>query len=170
MRIAREAQADPDLPRAFKRAPGDAGPDETTELIALWHKARRSLLKSRQHLLNEAESILIELPEAIRVNLPDTPDVRARLAALAERDRSTAWDPATVLRLRLLDDHAAAVVVLDAREKEATRELGKLTAQALDAGRVVRHRRALGSRAGGRGGRPPPLRDGGHAILPIDGH
>lgn len=72
VRIAREVQADPDRPRALKRAPGDVGPDETTELIALWHKARRSLLKSRQHLLNEAESILIELPEAIRVTLPDT--------------------------------------------------------------------------------------------------
>lgn len=130
VRIAREVQADPELPRAFKRAPGDAGPDETTELIALWHKARRSLLKSRQHLLNEAESILIELPEAIRVNLPDTPDVRARLTALADRDRSTAWDPATALRLRLLDDHAAAVAALDKREKDATRELARLTARA----------------------------------------
>ena len=86
--------------------------------------------QSRQHLLNEAESILIELPEIIRVNLPDTPDVRARLGALAERDRSKTWDPATALRLRLLDDHAAAVADLDAREKDATRELAKLTARA----------------------------------------
>lgn len=39
-------------------------------------------------------------------------------------------DAATALRLRLLDDHAAAVADLDAREKEATRELGKLTARA----------------------------------------
>ena len=130
VRIARETQADPYLPRAFKRGPDDAGPDETTELTSLWHKARRSLLKSRQHLLNEAESILIELPEVIRVTLPDTPEVRPRLAALGERDRAVTWDPATALRLRLLDDHAAAVTDLDAREKEATRELAKLTARA----------------------------------------
>jgi transposase len=128
LRIARETQADANLPRAFKRAAGDAGPDETTELIALWHKARRSLLKSRQHLLNEAESILIELPEAIRATLPDTPDVRPRLAALGQRDRDVVWDPATALRLRLLDDHAAAVADLDARENEASRELATLTA------------------------------------------
>ena len=49
LRIAREVQADPDLPPAFKRAPGEAGPDETHELLSLWHNHRRSLLKSRQH-------------------------------------------------------------------------------------------------------------------------
>lgn len=127
LRIARETQADPDLPRAFKRAPGDAGPDETTELLTLWHKQRRSLLKSRQHLLNEAESILIELPETIREILPDTTAVRPRLRALAARDRSINWDPATTLRLRLLDDHAAAIADLDAREREASGELQRLT-------------------------------------------
>ena len=42
-RIARETQAHPAMPTAFKRAAGDAGPDETHELIALWHKARRSI-------------------------------------------------------------------------------------------------------------------------------
>src|SRR3954466_11116031 len=42
VRIARETQSDPNMPVAFKRAGGDAGPDETTEQIALWHKARRS--------------------------------------------------------------------------------------------------------------------------------
>lgn len=86
MRIAREVQADPDLPRAFKRAEGDAGPDETTELLGLWHQARRSLLKSRQHLLNEAEALLCALPEELRAQLPDVPDVRVRLGALTEAD------------------------------------------------------------------------------------
>jgi transposase len=127
LRIARETQADPNLPRAFKRGPGDAGPDETTELLTLWHKQRRSLLKSRQHLLNEAESILIELPETIREMLPDTSAVRPRLRALAARDRSIDWDPATTLRLRLLDDHAAAIADLDVREREASCELHRLT-------------------------------------------
>jgi transposase len=130
LRIAREVQADPDLPRAFKRAPGDAGPDETHELLALWHKRRRSLLKSRVHLLNEAESILNELPEAIRETLPDTAEVRPRLRALAGRDRSIPWDPATALRLRLLDEHAVEIAELDAREHEASRELRRLVATA----------------------------------------
>ena len=127
LRIARETQAEPTVPVAFKRAGGDTGPDETTELITLWHKARRSLLKSRQHLLNESEALIGELPEAARTALPDTKDVRARLAALVDRDHSINWDPATALRLRLLDDHARAVAELDAREREATNELGKLT-------------------------------------------
>ncbi|MGH8995587.1 MAG: IS110 family transposase [Acidimicrobiales bacterium] len=127
LRIARETQADPGMPRAFKRAEGDAGPDETTECLQLWHKARRSLLKSRQHLLNEAESLLVELPEALRDALPDTSEVRARLEALAGRDRSVALDRPTQLRLRLLEDHARAVAELDDKEKEATAELAELT-------------------------------------------
>jgi hypothetical protein len=75
----------------------------------LWHKARRSLLKSRQHLLNEAEALFDQLPETVRSALPDVADVRVRLNALGRRDRAITWDPATALRLRLLDDHAAAV-------------------------------------------------------------
>lgn len=130
VRIARETQADPDVPVAFKRATGDSGPDEVTELVGLWHKARRSLLKSRQHLLNEAEALLCELPETIRDDLPDVTDVRSRLVALAGRDHSLAWDAPTALRLRLLDDHARAIAELDAKEKEAALELGKLTRSA----------------------------------------
>jgi transposase len=130
LRIAREVQADPDLPVAFKRAPGDAGPDETHELLKLWHNQRRSLVKSRQHLLNEADALLHDLPEELRVTLPAVAKVRPRLRALADRDRSIAWDPVTALRLRLLDDHAAAIVELDAREREAGRELHHLTRRA----------------------------------------
>jgi transposase len=130
LRIAREVQADPDLPVAFKRAPGDAGPDETHELLNLWHNQRRSLLKSRQHVLNEADALLHELPEEIRADLPEDTAVRPRLKALATRDRTVTWDPVTALRLRLLDDHAAAIAELDAREREASRELHHLTRRA----------------------------------------
>ena len=84
-RIARETLADAQIPLAFKRATGDAGPNETTELLALWHNARRSLLKTRQHLLNEAEALLVALPEAVRAELPDTKRIRPRLSALTER-------------------------------------------------------------------------------------
>lgn len=62
LRLAREVQADADLPVAVKRAPDDAGPDETRELLNLWHNQRRSLVKSRQHLLNEADALLHDLP------------------------------------------------------------------------------------------------------------
>jgi len=129
-RIARETLADPEMPVAFKRAPGDAGPDETTELMSLWHNARRSLLKSRQHLLNEAEALLLALPEAVRADLPTTKAVRPRLEELARRDRGAAWDALTTVRLQLLDDHTAAVAELDAKEKEVTAKLHALVAEA----------------------------------------
>jgi transposase len=130
LRIAREVQADPDLPVAFKRAPGDAGPDETHELLNLWHNQRRSLVKSRQHLLNEADALLHDLPEEIRADLPDDRAIRPRLKALGKRDRTATWDPVTALRLRLLDDHGAAIAELDAREHEASLELRHLTRHA----------------------------------------
>ena len=129
-RIARETLADPEMPVAFKRAPGDAGPDETTELLSLWHNARRSLLKSRQHLLNEAESLLVALPEAVRADLPATKAVRPRLEALARRDRNATWDAPTTVRIQLLDDHTAAIAELDAKEKVVTAKLNALVAEA----------------------------------------
>ncbi len=79
-RIARETLAHPLLPRAFKRAGQDSGPDELHELLSLWHNQRRSILTSRQHLLNEAEHMLCGLPLPLREQLPDTKAVRARLA------------------------------------------------------------------------------------------
>jgi transposase len=130
LRIAREVQADADLPVAFKRVAGDTGPDETHELLNLWHNQRRSLVKSCQHLLNEADALLHDLPEEIRETLPATAKVRPRLRALVDRDRSITWDPVTALRLRLLDDHAAAIAELDAREREASRELADLIRRA----------------------------------------
>ena len=126
VRIARETQADPDIAVAFKRAGPEAALDANAEVMGLWHGARRSILKSRQHLLNESEALLVALPLGLRETLPDTKDVRTRLNALARRDRTQAWDPSTALRLRLLEDHAAAIGALDAKDKEATNELGKL--------------------------------------------
>jgi hypothetical protein len=77
-----------------------SGPDETQELISLWYKARRSILTSRQHLLNEAEQLLVELPEALRDALPDTKSVRPRLRALARsRSRRRAAQPRQVRRV-----------------------------------------------------------------------
>ena len=100
------------------------------ELLALWHNARRSLLKSRQHLLNEAEFLLADLPLELRATLPNANAnaVRPRLAVLARRSRRRRWDAPTVLRLRMLDEHRARIARLDAQEKDATRQLGLLVA------------------------------------------
>lgn len=129
-RIARETLADPLLPRAFKRAGADSGPDAVMDQIALWHKARRSLLKSRQHILNEAESVLIALPEDLQARLGDTTDVRRRLAALVALDRSGIADPVVILRLEMLDQTAADVAEYDRREKRATDALAALVTAA----------------------------------------
>ena len=126
VKIARELQADPDVPVAFKRAPGDAGPDETTECLAICHQARRSVLKSRQHLLNEAEALLCALPEELRSQLPDCSEVRPRLGALAKADRSVVADGATKMRVELLERHRADIAELDYRERELARELARL--------------------------------------------
>lgn len=129
-RIARETLAHPLLPRAFKRAQAGqvTGPDEHTEVLALWHKRRRSLLKSRQHLLNEAEFLLAELPLQLRERLPDSKAVRPRLAALARRNRRARFDAPTTLRLRMLDEHRAQIARLDAAEHDATKQLRLLVA------------------------------------------
>src|SRR5437763_5589325 len=42
-RIAREVLAHPLLPKAFKRAGQEQGPDEQHQLLALWHNRRRSI-------------------------------------------------------------------------------------------------------------------------------
>ncbi len=113
---------------AFKRALGDAGPDETHELLNLWHNQRRSLVKSRQHLLNEAESILIALPEQVQDALGDHRDVRRRLDNLGLIDPAGDLDVVVRLRLRLLAATAVDVAELDRRDAEATKELAALVA------------------------------------------
>jgi transposase len=129
-RIARETLAHPLLPRAFKSASARAAPDEQRELLCLWHNHRRSLLKRRQQLLNEAEFLLADLPLDLRESLPDTKAVRPRLAAVERRNRRKRFDAATALRLRLLDDHHHQIGRLDAAERDATRQLALLIATA----------------------------------------
>jgi transposase len=126
VRIARKTQADPNIPVAFKRAGADRGPHEQSELMALWHKVRRSIVKTRQHLLIEAEAMLMDLPEAVRAGLPDTKDVQERLDELDQPDCSARFDTVTELRLRLLDETIVALAALEAKEKEATAALAEL--------------------------------------------
>jgi hypothetical protein len=125
-RIARETLAHPLLPRAFKRAGQDRGPDEQHQLLALWHGRRRSILTSRQHLVNEAESMLCELPLEVREQLPDSKAVRPRLAVLARRGRRRRYDAPTRLRLQLLDGYRAQIAALDREEKTVVAQLDAL--------------------------------------------
>jgi Transposase len=75
-RIAREVLAHSLLPKAFKRAGQEQGPDEQHQLLALWNNRRRSILTGRQHLVGEAEYLLCELPLELREQLPDSKAVR----------------------------------------------------------------------------------------------
>jgi transposase len=128
-RIAREVLAHPLLSRAFKRAGQEQGPDEQHQLLALWHNRRRSILTSRQHLVNEAEHLLCELPLELREQLPDAKAVRPRLAALARRNRRRRYDAPTKLRLQLLDIHRAQIKALDLEEKQVIAQLKALVEQ-----------------------------------------
>jgi transposase len=125
-RIARETLAHRLLPKAFKRAGQDAGPDEQTELLAVWWTARCSLLTRRQHLLSEAEALLDHLPLELIERLPSSKAVRPRLTALARATRRRRFDAPTALRVRLLGDYHAEIVKLDGEEKAITRELRTL--------------------------------------------
>lgn len=128
-RIAKEILADPSLPIAFKRASGDTGPDETHELMSLWHKQKRSIVRQRQHLLNESETLLSELPEVLRAQLPTTSEVRPRLRVLVELNPLD-LDPAAALRMELLRDHWRAINDLDAKQRVATKNLKSLLSRA----------------------------------------
>src|ERR1019366_7393624 len=125
-RVAREPLANPLLPKAFKRAGQDRGPDEHHELLALRHNQRRSILTSRQHLINEAEHLLSSLPLEPREQLPDSTAVRPRLTALAHRNRRRRYDRPTALRLTLLDDYRTQIARLDDEDQQVTRELAVL--------------------------------------------
>jgi transposase len=112
-RIARETLAHPLLPKAFKRVGEDAGPDEQTELLAVWWNVRRSLIKRRQHLLTEAEALLRELPLGLIERLPTCKRVRPRLAALAGVSRRRRLDPPAALRVRILATVSVAELLVE---------------------------------------------------------
>jgi transposase len=125
-RIARETLAHPLLPKAFKRADADSGPDEQHQLLALWNNRRRSILTARQHLVGETEYLLCELPLELREQLPATKAVRPRLAALARRNRRRRYDAPTQLRLQLLDGYREQIKALDRQECQVVAELEAL--------------------------------------------
>ena len=118
--------AHPLLPKAFKRSGQEQGPDEQHQLLALWNNRRRSILTSRQHLVNEAEHLLCELPLGLREQLPDSKAVRPRLAAVARRNRRRRYDAPTKLRLQLLDGYQAQITALDREERQVVAQLEAL--------------------------------------------
>jgi len=125
-RVAREVLAHPLLPRAFKRAGQEQGPDEQHQLLGLWHNRRRSILTTRQHLVNEAEYLLCELPLELSEQLPDTKAVKPRLAALERRNRRRRYDAPTRLRLQLLDGYRTQIKALELEEKQVVAQLEEL--------------------------------------------
>ncbi len=128
-RIAREVLAHPLLPKAFKRAGQEHGPDEQHQLLALWHNRRRSILTSRQHLVGEAEALLCDLPLELSEQLPDIKSVKPRLAALARRNRRRRYDAPTRLRLQLLDGYRTQIAALDLEEQHVVAQLRILVRQ-----------------------------------------
>ena len=128
-RIARETLAHPLLPKAFKRAGQDTGPDQQTELLAVWWTARRSLIKRRQHLLTESEALLRELPLELIERLPSATRVRPRLAALARVTARRRLAPPTAVRVRILSGYREEIANLDAQERQITRQLAELVSQ-----------------------------------------
>ena len=128
-RIARETLAHPLLPRAFKRAGDEVGPDEQAELLAVWWQARCALMKRRQHLLAEAEALLVELPLEVIERLPDTEAVRPRLRALKQATYRRRLDPPATLRVRLLAGCHAELARLEQQKRAIDRRLGELVRQ-----------------------------------------
>ena len=125
-RIARETLAHPLLPKAFKRAGQDAGPDQQTELLGVWWTARCSLIKRRQHLLTECEALLRELPLELVEQLPTSKRVRPRLAAVPDVTRRRRFDRPTAVRVRILAGYREEIAHLDAQERQITRQLAEL--------------------------------------------
>jgi transposase len=128
-RIARETLAHPLLPKAFKRAGQDAGPDQQTELLAVWWTARCSVIKRRQHLLSESEALLRELPLELIERLPSAKRVRPRLAALSRVSARRRLAPPAAVRVRILAGYREEIANLDAQERQITRQLAELVSQ-----------------------------------------
>ena len=96
--VAREVLADPSLPPAAAARPVSEAHTE----IAVITERRRSLIRRRQRLLNEAESVLSKLPLDVRAQL-GAGTVGARLRRLARLEAAVAGDLVDWLA-EMLDD------------------------------------------------------------------
>lgn len=99
-RVAQETQTNDGLANAFKRAQS-LPPDTTREQLALWHNARKSLVRVRVSLLNEIDSMIQDLPEELRLSVKGIKSVRAKVNAIETLVRDTDAEDDVVLELRL---------------------------------------------------------------------
>ena len=141
-------------------APGRTqGPDEQHQLLALWNNRRRSILTSRQHLVDEAEPLLCELPLELREQLPDSKAVTP-----TPRGAGRAQPPPALRRA----DHAAPAAARrlparrsrrwTSRRSRSSRSSRRSCAQSGSTlERALRPEHPVGRRAAGRGRRPPPV-------------
>ena len=146
-RIARETLAHADLPAAFKRGPGsEGGLDERHDLLRLLHRARQSLLQDRQHLVNEAEALLNDLPDELTEALGDGKAVRPRLRRLARRQRAgdAQFSAATRTRLEILEDYTARITALDRKDRDYAK---RLEAELTAAGSTLTQLRGIAARS-----------------------
>ena len=88
------------------------------ELLALWHNQRRSILTSRQHLVNEAEHLLCSCRSSCASSCPTASAVRPRLAALQLATAAGAMT-ARPRSAQLLDDYRTQIARLDAQESRS---------------------------------------------------
>jgi transposase len=121
--IARELLAHPDLPRAFKTT-STSVPDPDRDALAVLARARRQVVDRHRRLLNEADSLLGELPAQLIERLPGGSKVEPRLS-MAARLRATG-DRATDLRLRLLRVWAREERTLSRERDSLEREIASL--------------------------------------------
>lgn len=127
-RVAQEAQANPQLACAFKRAM-PAMIDPVREQMALWHNARKSMTRVRVQLLGEIDMLIHELPERLRVPITGAKTVRAKVNAF----KRTNWDVAaeetpTALRIELLASRIDLLERVLHDDKKATVALSQLVA------------------------------------------
>ena len=124
-RVAAETQTNDRLARAFKHAE-PAPPDSVRERVALWHNARTSLTKIRVQLLGELDTLVHDLPEDLRGQLPTMNTIRARVNSLSGLDTSRVTDPTVSLRLRLIEHRVAMLRDVLEQDKAATAQLTSL--------------------------------------------
>ena len=127
-RVAAETQTNPRLARAFKHST-PAAPSSTRDQISLWHNARKSLTKIRVQLLGELDSLVHDLPEELRSQLPALKTVRARVNSLSDLDTTEVTDPTVLLRLRLIDKRVLMLRDVLEQDKPAATELATLVTE-----------------------------------------
>ena len=145
-------------------APAGAGPGRAAPAAALRGTASGPVVNSHhllgQHLVNEAEYLLCELPLELS-ELPDTKAVKPRLAALERRNRRRRYDAPTKLRLQLLDGYRTQIKALDLEEKQVVAQLEELVDRSGSTlGEPLRPKHPVGRRTPSRSWRRAPVHRG----------